>query len=74
MSKASEWAKTRKKFERSPSCRLGDLTLSIVPPSKKLGVRLSVRTAFTVRVNNRVSPARALRVARWILDTFEEKP
>jgi hypothetical protein len=74
MSKASEWARTRKKFERSPSCRLGDLRLSIVPPSKKLGVRLSVRTTFTVRLNNRVSPARALRAARWILDMLGETP
>jgi hypothetical protein len=72
MSKASEWATTRKKGERSPSFRVHCTRLSIALPTKRIGVRVKVESEGHWR-KHLIGRKHAIRMANWILDTFDEQ-
>jgi hypothetical protein len=74
MSKASEWAKTRKKGE-SMAWKYGRvLRLSVMLPTKRKWPRVGLRIETAYRLNQRICVRGAREAAKWILDTFEEKP
>ena len=78
MSKAAEWAKTQPDRVLATTFRpIHPEQVGLVMVERNGGCYLELThggAAFTTRVGASLEPAVALAVARWILDTFEDRP